>query len=195
MARSGLKKVVKTVKGKKGSARRAYWVKSDPNAGKKKPGFLRRHAGKILGAAALVGGAYLAHRAGATAAVKGGVQNYRKGGSFKAGASGGVSDHYAKVRSDAAEGKGGRIGAILAGASTGSDFRSRVGGARLGVAMHNREQWRGAVHAEADRHWSNAAKHQEKARRGGVAGAYHHVRSMLSARKGRQTRARAATVE
>lgn len=61
MARNGLKKVVKTVKGKKRSVRRTYWVKSDPNAGKKK-GFLRRHAGKLLGAAALAGGAYLAYK-------------------------------------------------------------------------------------------------------------------------------------
>lgn len=71
MGRPGLKKVVKTVKGKKGSVKRSYWVKSNPKAvqargGKgqeKQPGFLRRHAGKIaLGAAALAGGAYLAHK-------------------------------------------------------------------------------------------------------------------------------------
>ena len=49
MAKAGLKKVVKTVRTKRGTARRTYWVKT---------------AGKaLLGAAALAGGAYLAHRA------------------------------------------------------------------------------------------------------------------------------------
>lgn len=78
MARAGLKKVIKTVKGKKGSARRAYWVKSDPNAGKKKPGFLRRHAGKILGAAALAGLAYAAHKSGVAGAARSGVRGARE---------------------------------------------------------------------------------------------------------------------
>ena len=49
MARAGLKKVVKTVRTKRGTARRTYRVKT---------------AGKVLlGAAALAGGAYLAHKA------------------------------------------------------------------------------------------------------------------------------------
>lgn len=49
MARAGLKKVVKTVRTKRGTARRTYWVKA---------------AGKaLLGAAALAGGVYLAHKA------------------------------------------------------------------------------------------------------------------------------------
>jgi len=71
MARAGLKKVVKTVRGKRGTVKRTYWVKTNPtvkglrSAGPEKgPGFLRRHAGKILGAAALVGGAYIAHKHG-----------------------------------------------------------------------------------------------------------------------------------
>jgi hypothetical protein len=47
-SRAGLKKVTKVVRGKKGSVKRSYWVK----------------AGKALvGAAALAGGAYLAHKA------------------------------------------------------------------------------------------------------------------------------------
>lgn len=63
--RAGLKRVIKTVKSKKGTARRTYWVKSDPKKGKvslrhqglheNRPGFVRRHAGKILAGAALVG--------------------------------------------------------------------------------------------------------------------------------------------
>lgn len=62
MARAGLKKVVKTVKGKKRSVRRAYWVKSQADQPKK--GFLRRNAGKLLGAAALAAGAYMAYKGG-----------------------------------------------------------------------------------------------------------------------------------
>ena len=69
MARSGLKKVVKTVKGKKGTVRRSYWVKAQGAAGKAKKaagGFARRHstALKVVGGlAALAGLAYGAHRA------------------------------------------------------------------------------------------------------------------------------------
>ncbi len=69
MARSGLKKVVKTVKGKKGTVKRSYWVKAQGAAGKAKKavgGFARRHstALKVVGSvAALAGLAYGAHRA------------------------------------------------------------------------------------------------------------------------------------
>lgn len=59
--RAGLKKITKTVKGKKGAVRRSYWVKAK-DAAKGVGGFLNRHKGKILGAAALAGTAYLAHR-------------------------------------------------------------------------------------------------------------------------------------
>lgn len=68
MNRSGLKKVTRMVKGRKGSVRRSYWVKSDQDL-EKKPGFLARHGKKILrvaGKVALVGAgvgaAYLAHK-------------------------------------------------------------------------------------------------------------------------------------
>lgn len=73
MARSGLKKVVKTVKGKKGTVKRSYWVKAQGAAGKAKKavgGFARRHstALKVVGGvAALAGLAYGAHRAPALA--------------------------------------------------------------------------------------------------------------------------------
>lgn len=80
MARSGLKKVVKTVKGKKGTVKRSYWVKAQGAAGKAKKavgGFARRHstALKVVGGvAALAGLAYGAHRAGS---VVHGVQSAR----------------------------------------------------------------------------------------------------------------------
>lgn len=70
MARSGLKKVVKTVKGKKGTVKRSYWVKAQGAAGKAKKavgGFARRHstALKVVGGvAALAGLAYGAQVAG-----------------------------------------------------------------------------------------------------------------------------------
>lgn len=59
--RAGLKKITKTVRGKKGAVRRSYWVKAK-DAAKGVGGFLNRHKGKILGAAALAGTAYLAHK-------------------------------------------------------------------------------------------------------------------------------------
>ena len=68
--RAGLKKVTKTVKGRKGTVRRSYWVKASqaakkgrPVAQQKQPGFLRRNAGKIVGGLALAGAAaYGLHR-------------------------------------------------------------------------------------------------------------------------------------
>lgn len=58
MAKSGLKKVVKSVHGKHGTVRRSYWV-STKEAVKR---VARNHGGKIVGAALLVGGAALAHK-------------------------------------------------------------------------------------------------------------------------------------
>lgn len=58
--RAGLKKVVKTVRGKRGSVRRTYYVKG--SEAPKKAGFLRRHAGKLAVGAALVGAGVLASR-------------------------------------------------------------------------------------------------------------------------------------
>jgi ElaB/YqjD/DUF883 family membrane-anchored ribosome-binding protein len=52
--RTGLKKVVKTVRGKKGTVKRSYWVKAQ-GAASKAGGFVKKHAGKIAGAAAVVG--------------------------------------------------------------------------------------------------------------------------------------------
>ena len=78
MARSGLKKVVKTVKGKKGTVRRSYWVKiqgAAGNATKAVGGFAHRHstALKVVGGvAALAGLAYGAHK------VAGGIQRVQK---------------------------------------------------------------------------------------------------------------------
>ena len=64
---AGLTKVTKNVRGKKGMVRRSYWVrgKDAVKAGAKKLGsFVSRHKGKIAGAAALAGAAYLGTRHG-----------------------------------------------------------------------------------------------------------------------------------
>lgn len=53
--RGKLKKVVKNVRGKHGTVRRTYYVKSEVP---QKKGFLRRHAGKLLAGATLAGLAY-----------------------------------------------------------------------------------------------------------------------------------------
>lgn len=70
MNKAGLKKVRKTVRGKRGSVQRTYWVKANPKkAGKARlraaanqqpqPSFMQRHGSKIAAAAAL---AFAAHR-------------------------------------------------------------------------------------------------------------------------------------
>jgi hypothetical protein len=64
MARSGLKKVVKTVKGKKRAVRRVYWVR----AANKQPSSWRAHAGDaagwLTGAAMNQAAAYAGRRVG-----------------------------------------------------------------------------------------------------------------------------------
>lgn len=64
-SRAGLKRVVKSVRSKKGTARRTYWVKAQ-EAAKGAGRFLNRHKSKIAAGAALVGAAALAaHNRGA----------------------------------------------------------------------------------------------------------------------------------
>lgn len=62
--RQGLKRVVKTVRTKRGTKRQVFWVRAD--GGAQKPGLLRRAAGlagkAALGAAALGVAAYGAHK-------------------------------------------------------------------------------------------------------------------------------------
>lgn len=71
-SRPGLKKVVKTVRGKRGTVRRSYWVKAKD--------VLRKHGGKILAGAAVAGAAYLGHKHGRSIAehVRGRVQGFQK---------------------------------------------------------------------------------------------------------------------
>lgn len=73
---AGLKKVVKSVRGKKGTVRRTYWVKAK-DAVKGAGRFLNKHKGKIAAGAALAGAAYLGakHRG----AIGGALSGARKG--------------------------------------------------------------------------------------------------------------------
>lgn len=70
--RAGLRKVVKTVRGKHGAVRRSYWVRAQ-EAGK---GIIKKHGGKIaagaLLGAALLAGRYLSRRPDVQSAVKSG---------------------------------------------------------------------------------------------------------------------------
>lgn len=147
-SRAGLKKVVKMVRGKKGTTRRTYWMKSE-GAGAPKQGFLRRHAGKLVAGAALAaGGAYLAHkhRGAIGGAAKGALEGYRAvrnlgrglgtGSSVKErlagaglgaairGAQGHASDKIRQVRRDVAR--------ATAGSTTGA-IRGAVKGAAAGL--------------------------------------------------------------
>lgn len=76
---AGLTKVTKSVKGKKGMVRRSYWVRGTDavKSGAKKLGsFVNRHKGKIAGAAALAGAAYLGMRHGSQ--IKGALSGAHK---------------------------------------------------------------------------------------------------------------------
>lgn len=75
-SRAGLKKVVKSVRGKKGTVRRTYWVKTK-DAVKGAGRFLNKHKGKIAGAALLAGAAYLGNKH--RGAIGGALSGARKG--------------------------------------------------------------------------------------------------------------------
>ena len=65
MKRSGLKKVTKTVRGKKGPVRRSYWVRAKEGAGRAAghvKQFAKDHTGKIIAGAAIATGIYLHKR-------------------------------------------------------------------------------------------------------------------------------------
>lgn len=90
--RAGLRKVVKTVRGKHGAVRRSYWVK----AGEATKGFVKRHKGKIAAGALLAAGIMAANffgdrnhgasrRAAVGSAASGTAAGARKVGSFVSG--------------------------------------------------------------------------------------------------------------
>lgn len=82
MGRPGLIQKKVNVRTKKGVVRRTMWVKSQQASGFKVRkgsalGFLQKHKGKIAGAAALAGAAYLAHKHGK--GIKGAIGGARLG--------------------------------------------------------------------------------------------------------------------
>lgn len=92
--RAGLRKVTKSVKGKKGTVQRSYWVKASSavkGAAKSAGKFIGKHKGKIAAGAGLALGAAAAYKGVKTArAYKGaGMGTY---GSFVRNVAGGLKD-------------------------------------------------------------------------------------------------------
>lgn len=133
-SRAGLKKVVKTVRGKKGTVKRTYWMKAS-QAAKSTGGFLRRHGGKIAAGAALVGAGLLAARH--RGAIKGA---YHGAKIANAGASGVSKGMHAVTGHGLSLGQ--RAKAVIAGASSG---------AKIGGAHDSARRAVGAAQSAADR--------------------------------------------
>ncbi len=138
--RAGLRKVTKSVRGKHGSVRRSYWVKATgavKGAAKAAGGFVARHKGKIAGAAALAGAAYL------------GVKH----GSKIAGAVRGAHDAHKLMQLPGIRsvlGSSGKSKGLAAGALSGA-----IGGAS---ADRERMHRLGAASERAGRDVANAAR-------------------------------------
>lgn len=160
-SRAGLKKVVKMVRGKKGTTRRTYWMKSE-GAGAPKQGFLRRHAGKLVAGTALaVGGAYLAHkhRGAIGGAAKGALEGYRA------------------VRN------------LGRGLGTGSSVKERLAGAGLGAAIrgsqgHAADKMRNANSALARTQLKNRAGFVASGLRDAASGAIRDRASRVASTAG-----------
>ena len=132
---AGLHRVVKTVKGKKGSAHRAYWVKNDAGPAAH-PGIVHRaavFAGKAaLATAAVAATAYLAHKAGSHLAAHAG-----------GGAGRGVMDHARQ--------------SITAGVTSGISKATSAAAAHgigTGSAVHGPKQ------SMSDRFWNSSMMHR-----------------------------------
>lgn len=129
MARSNLRKVQKVVRTKRGSTRRAFWVKAEEAPKPEvRQSFLRRHAGKIAaGTAALVGATLFArHRHGIVAGAEGAHAAYR-GARFV--------DHASHLLTGQGIGVANHVRAVKAGASLGYAVGSIPDNARRRV--HN----------------------------------------------------------
>lgn len=84
--RAGLKKITKTVRGKKGAVKRSYWVKAK-DAAKGVGGFLNRHKGKIAAGVGLAAAGYGAYK-GHQLFKAGSALGMTRGATLKAAASG-----------------------------------------------------------------------------------------------------------
>lgn len=157
-SRAGLKKVVKSVRGKKGVVRRTYWMRASA-AAKGAGKFLSRHKGKIAAGAALVGAGILAARN--RNAIKGAYHGARianKG-------AGAVSEGMRRVTGHGLGFKN-RAKAIIAGA--------KIGGAVGHVGDQGRRMI-GAAHSQADK-----VRSIPSAIQGGISGARLGGRAAVS---------------
>lgn len=93
MNRAGLKRVVKSTRGRKGSVLRSYWVKAkdtaSQTAGRAKR-FAKDHSGKIIAGAALGAGAVLAYKHRASFTQANATKHWTK---FRKGAGARLGEH------------------------------------------------------------------------------------------------------
>jgi hypothetical protein len=138
--RAGLKKVQKTVRGKHGSVKRSYWVKSNPKQLKNQgppgqPGFLRRNAGKLALGAAAVGLAVLnRHKIGAAIGAAREMHGRAKAGGWNAATTAHAMFSKAKVGWNGARDQD-KTALRLAGAGQNAVDRVRGAGQRARAAV------------------------------------------------------------
>ena len=135
MGRPGLVQKKVNVRTKKGVVRRTMWVKSQQASGMKARkgsalGFLQKHKGKIAGAAALAGAAYLAHKHGK--GIKGAIS----------GALGGARLGHAMVKEHGRDAGGktrmvDRARGAIAGAAQGVANNTKFGAEIRDIREHN----------------------------------------------------------
>lgn len=95
--RAGLKKVTKTVRGKKGAVKRSYWVKAKEAVS----GFAKNHGKKILAGAALAGGAALAYKHRHAALTKLAMRHTLAKNQYKGAVSGAITGAAKRLRDSA----------------------------------------------------------------------------------------------
>lgn len=123
MTKAGLRKVVKTVRSKNGTARRSYWVKGAEKA-KRVAKFIGKHSGKIATGVAVAGvayGLYKAHKFnGDKGAAFHGFKNWVNQGAQRQAyrSAAGRKDHTGSVANDVAEAQRRQ--------QAGSDWRNHV---------------------------------------------------------------------
>lgn len=146
--RAGLRKITKTVRGKKGSVRRSYWVKASgavKGAAKAAGGFVARHKGKIAGAAALAGAAYLGVKHGSK--ISGAVQGMHM--AHKMAGAMGIRKHLSLRHNAEAIAAGALVGSRL-GASADTARVHKLGAAAERVGRDAANAGRGAATSVAN---------------------------------------------
>lgn len=146
---AGLKKVVKSVRGKKGTVRRTYWVRTK-EAVKGAGRFLNKHKGKIAAGAALAGAAYLASKH------RGAIKGAYHGARIANKGAGAVSDGMRRVTGHGLGFKN-RAKAVIMGARAGSAIGGMSDKGRRVV---------GAAHSQVDK-----VRSIPSAIQGGISGA------------------------